>query len=43
MFKVMAVCHVQGDDKGVGVRSISHVQGDVRGVSHVQGDGRGEG
>ena len=28
MFKVMAVSHVQGDDKG------------VRGVSHVQGDGR---
>ena len=22
MFKVMAVCYVQGDDKGVGVRGI---------------------
>ena len=31
MFKVMAVRHVQGDDRGVGVRSISHVQGDGKG------------
>ena len=28
MFKVMACSHVQGDDRGVGVRGISHVQGD---------------
>ena len=28
MFKMMAVSHVQGDDRGVGVRGISHVQGD---------------
>ena len=27
MFKVMAVSHVQGDDRGVGGRGISHVQG----------------
>ena len=25
---VMAVSHVQGDDRGVGVRGISHVQDD---------------
>ena len=30
MFKVMAVSHVKGDDR-VGVRGISHVQGDGRG------------
>ena len=28
MFKVMAVIHVQGDDRRVGVRGISHVQDD---------------
>ena len=35
MFKVMAVCHVQSDDKGMGVRGISQLQGD--------GGGGGEG
>ena len=33
MFKVMAVSHVQGDDRG----------GGVRGISHAQDDGGGEG
>ena len=37
MFKVMAVCHVQGDDKGLGVRAISHVQGDGRGGGADEG------
>ena len=46
MFKVMAVSHVQGDDRGGGREfgAIGHVQGDgrgLRGVSNVQGDGRG--
>ena len=31
MFKVMAGSHVQSDDKGVGVRGISHVQDDGEG------------
>ena len=31
MFKVMVVSHVQGDDRGVGVRGVNHVQGDGRG------------
>ena len=40
MFKVMAVSHVQGDDKGgAGVRGI----GGVRDICHVQGSGGGEG
>ena len=34
MLKVMAVSHVQGDDRGGGGK---------RSISHVQGDGRGEG
>ena len=29
--------------KMMGVRGVSHVQGDVRGINHVQGNGRGEG
>ena len=32
MFKVMALSHVQGDDRG---------GGGMRGISHVQGDGKG--
>ena len=42
MFKVMGVRGVS-HVQGDDKGGVSHVQGDVRGVSHVQGDGRGGG